>query len=137
MGDRRTQRRAVGREINPATSGGLQLLDRCEYRLRLHYHPGAPAKRAIVSRLVFIQRPSPQIVDSHRQISRGDALPQDALGEKAIKHAREQREDVDRERHEAELSTRRTGNRGKCRHKKAPDYSEACETAREPSSRLS
>src|SRR5690606_21348060 len=62
-------------------------------------HAGAAAEGTIVGGAVLVGAPLAQIMHLDADQPRGDALAQDALGQKPVEHAREKRQDVDVQRH--------------------------------------
>ena len=60
----------------------------------------AAAKRPIIRRAMFVRRPSPQVMHVHGEMTCGNPLPENALGQKAIEHSRKKGQDIDRQRHE-------------------------------------
>src|SRR5258708_14971961 len=80
----------------PDVPGGpLQLPDRGHGRLRLEDKAGAAAVRDVVDRAMAVRRPVAQVVEPELELPCRSGARDDALGERAFEHLREEREDVD------------------------------------------
>ena len=72
--------------------------DRARQRLRLQDHAGAAPVRRVVDDAVTVGGPLTDVVDDELDLSSRSRPRDDALGEGALEHLREEREDVDPQR---------------------------------------
>src|SRR5258708_7367557 len=86
---------ALRGEEHDVTGGPLQLPDRGHERLRLEDHARAAAVRDVVDRAMAVRRPVAQVVEPELELPCRSGARDDALGERAFEHLREEREDAD------------------------------------------
>src|SRR6266542_2612396 len=74
-------------------------LDGVDERLGLHHHPGTAAVRGVIRDVVLARSVIADVGHPHREQPALARLPEDALGEVALAHPREQRQDLDLQLH--------------------------------------